>query len=101
MHKLFPTTTDIMVLSYALSCLVGNGRRQKSYLKQHVKINLQSYEPGGGSGRRSEGGHPLRMVPGAPKIFKVIKRLALHAPAVFCFSITSAGLSLADLFYRH
>jgi hypothetical protein len=78
MHKLFPTTTDIMVLSYALSCLVGNGRRQKSYLKQHVKINLQSYEPGGGSGRRSEGGHPLRMVPGAPKIFGAFRLHRLH-----------------------
>ncbi len=35
------------MLSGALSCLVGNGRRQKSYLKQYVKFHLLSYEPGG------------------------------------------------------
>jgi len=43
----FRQISDISMLSGALSCLVGNGHRQKSYLKQYVKINLQSYEPGG------------------------------------------------------
>ncbi len=42
---LFRQISDISVLSDALSCLVGNGRRQKSYLKQCVKISLQIARP--------------------------------------------------------
>ena len=44
---LFRQISDISVLNGALSCLVDNRRRQKSYLKQYVKFHLLSYEPGG------------------------------------------------------
>jgi len=63
----FRQFSDIIVLSGALSCLVDNGRRQKSYLKQYLKFHLLSYEPGGRTFEScqarhlNEKGHPKRV----------------------------------------
>ena len=95
----FRQFSDIIVLSGALSCLVGNGRRQKSYLKQYVKINLQSYEPGGWRGRPSALNRARRA-----KNLQSYQTVGASQAGRFLFQHnqcrTFAGLFFADLIHR-
>ena len=77
------------MLSGALSCVVDNGRRQKSYLKQYVKFHLLSYEPGGRSGRRSASNRARRA-----KKFYNVQQIPIPPDSAYPFRLRKEGSSL-------